>query len=275
MTTVAWDDVTTTAAPTVRRKPAPETWGVAVSITVHLVLGVAIIGARVETPAPPEEAPIEMVLVAPEPALPPAQAVTVPPPPQAVEPPAAVAEPPPVEATPVEPPPPPVVAEVPEEIVPPPKPKVVRPAEPKPVSPKPVSPKPAPQTPAVAKPATAPTPAPAPANPSASTSVAPRPAQPPGIPSDYVQGVRSRISRYAIDRYPRAAQLKGQGGRVGYTLTLAPDGTLLSFEIVPSGVDTLDKAASEALRNAGPYPKLPDLGAASYKLTGAIVYKLN
>lgn len=272
MTTLAWDDVTTTVAPTPRRRLAPETWGVAASVALHLALGAAILGTRVEPPPAPEEAPIEMVLIAPEPVLPPAQEVTETPPPAVVEtpPPEPVEPPPPVEAAPVEPPPPPVVAEVPEEVVeappppppPPPKPKVVKPAPPKPAPPKPV----------VAAPALSPAPvAPTPA----AVVAPPRPPQPPGIPSDYVQGVRGRISRYAINKYPRAAQLKGQEGRVGYTLTLAPDGRLIGFDIVPSGNETLDKAAAEALQNAGPYPKLPDLGATSYKLNGAIVYKLN
>lgn len=271
MTTLAWDDVTTTVAPTPRRRLAPETWGVAASVALHLALGAAILGTRVEPPPAPEEAPIEMVLIAPEPVLPPAQEVTETPPPAVVEtpPPEPVEPPPPVEAAPVEPPPPPVVAEVPEEVVeapppppPPPKPKVVKPAPPKPAPPKPV--------------VAAPAPSPAPVAPTPAAVVAPpRPPQPPGIPSDYVQGVRGRISRYAINKYPRAAQLKGQEGRVGYTLTLAPDGRLIGFDIVPSGNETLDKAAAEALQNAGPYPKLPDLGATSYKLNGAIVYKLN
>ncbi|PWR17801.1 energy transducer TonB [Zavarzinia compransoris] len=271
MTTVAWDDVATAVA--VRRRPAPETWGIAASVALHLVLGAVILDASVEPPPVPEEAPVEMVLVAPEPQLPPVQDVAEIPPPQAVEPPppAAVEPPPPVEAAPIEPPPPPVIAEVPEEVVaappppppPPPKPKVVKPAPPKPAPPKP----------AVAAPV--PSPAPAVANPVPAAVIAPPAPQPPGIPSDYVKDVRGRISRYALNRYPRAAQLKGQEGRVGYTLTLAPDGRLLSFEITPSGIEALDKAAAEALQNAGPYPKLPELGAASYKLTGAIVYKLN
>lgn len=269
MATVAWEDVTT-AVPN-RRRPAPESWGIAASVALHLVLGAIILDAAVEPPPVPEEAPVEMVLVAPEPQLPPLQDVAEAAPPQPVEPPppAAIEPPPPVEAAPVEPPPPPVIAEIPEETVapppppPPPKPKVVKPAPPKPAPPKP----------AVA--AVAPTPVPAPVNPAPAAAVVPPAPQPPGIPSDYVKDVRGRISRYALNRYPRAAQLKGQEGRVGYTLTLAPDGRVQAFDITPSGVETLDKAAAEALQNAGPYPKLPDLGAASYKLTGAIVYKLN
>lgn len=260
MTTVTWDDVTT--AVSARRRPVPESWGIAASVVLHLVLGLVILDAGVEPPPVPEEAPVEMVLVAPEPQLPPVQDVAEIPPPQAVEP------PPPVEAAPVEPPPPPVTVDVPEEVVPPPpppppKPKVVKPAPPKPAPPKP----------AVA--ATTPAPVAPPVNPAPAAVVAPPAPQPPGIPSDYVKDVRVRISRYALNRYPRAAQLKGQEGRVGYSLTLAPDGRVLAFDITPSGIEVLDKAAAEALQNAGPYPKLPDLGAASYKLTGAIVYKLN
>ena len=45
-------------------------------------------------------------------------------------------------------------------------------------------------------------------------------------------------------------------------------------EVVGRG-DADDAAAEEALKAAAPFPKLPDLGAASYRLAGAIVYRLS
>ncbi|RJF86335.1 energy transducer TonB [Oleomonas cavernae] len=232
------------------------------SVAVHLGAGIAVYSLTIDAPVLPEEKPIEMVLVAPELELPPPQAVTEPPPPEVVE-------PPPPEVAAIEPPPPPVIAQAIEEPVeappppppPPPKPKVAKP--PKPVPPKPaaVAPaNPAPVVPAV----TAPPPA---------AVVAPP--KPEGIPTAYAKDVRTKISRYAINKYPRAAVLKEQEGRIGYSLTLAPDGHVLGVEITkPSGFEALDNAAAEAVRNAGPYPALPSLGGTQYRLDGAIVYKL-
>lgn len=94
-----------------------------------------------------------------------------------------------------------------------------------------------------------------------------------GIPSDYVNQVFSRINRSAGEHYPRIARLKHLEGRVGYKLTLAPDGSIIRCDIHSSGDDTLDAAANDAIHAAAPFPHLPDLGGSSYVLAGAIVYQ--
>lgn len=94
-----------------------------------------------------------------------------------------------------------------------------------------------------------------------------------GIPSDYVNQVYARINRNAD--YPREAKMRRQQGKVGYRLTLNPDGSLVSFDIQSSGVDSLDEAARDAIRRAAPFPRLPDLGGSSYLLAGNIVFKIN
>ena len=94
-----------------------------------------------------------------------------------------------------------------------------------------------------------------------------------GIPSDYVNQVFSRINRTAGEHYPRIARLKHLEGRVGYRLTLAPDGSLIRCDIRSSGDETLDAAAAEAIRAAAPFPQLPQLGGSAYVLSGAIVYR--
>jgi periplasmic protein TonB len=94
-----------------------------------------------------------------------------------------------------------------------------------------------------------------------------------GIPSDYVNQVFSRINHSAGDHYPRIARLKHLEGRVGYKLTLAPDGSIVHCDIHSSGDDTLDTAATDAIHAAAPFPHLPDLGGSSYVLAGAIVYQ--
>jgi protein TonB len=93
-----------------------------------------------------------------------------------------------------------------------------------------------------------------------------------GIPSEYVNEVFARINRNTA--YPKAARLRQQEGRVGYRLTLSPQGELLKFEIDSSGIDSLDEAARSAIHAAAPFPKLPDLGGTVYRLSGAIVFKL-
>lgn len=116
-------------------------------------------------------------------------------------------------------------------------------------------------------------PAPAPAAPPAQAAAAPRQISTEGIPSDYVNQVYARINRNAD--YPRDARMRRQQGRVGYRLTLNPDGSLIGFEIQSSGVESLDEAAREAIRRAAPFPRLPELGGSSYLLAGNIVFKIN
>ena len=94
-----------------------------------------------------------------------------------------------------------------------------------------------------------------------------------GIPTDYVNQVNARIN--GSTEYPREAKLRRQQGKVGYKLTLSPQGALLGVDIQSSGNEVLDEAAREAIRRAAPFPKLPDLGGSSYLLAGNIVFKIN
>lgn len=122
------------------------------------------------------------------------------------------------------------------------------------------------------------------------TPVAPAPPQPPapvptaapaaprqigteGIPTDYVNQVYARIN--SKTDYPREAKMRRQQGKVGYRLTLDPQGALISFDIQSSGVEALDEAARDAIRRAAPFPRLPDLGGSTYLLAGNIVFKIN
>lgn len=112
-----------------------------------------------------------------------------------------------------------------------------------------------------------------PAPPPAAVAAAPKQISTEGIPSDYVNQVYARINRNAD--YPREAKMRRQQGKVGYRLTLNPDGSLVGFDIQSSGVDSLDEAARDAIRRAAPFPRLPDLGGSSYLLAGNIVFKIN
>jgi protein TonB len=125
-------------------------------------------------------------------------------------------------------------------------------------------------TPAPPAPAAPPAP-PAPVAPPA--PAAPRQIGTEGIPTDYVNQVYARIN--SNTDYPREAKMRRQQGKVGYRLILNPQGALVSFDIDSSGIPALDEAAREAIRRAAPFPKLPDLGGATYLLAGNIVFKIN
>lgn len=116
-------------------------------------------------------------------------------------------------------------------------------------------------------------PAPAPVQAAPPAPPAPKQIATEGIPTDYVNQVYTRINKNAD--YPREAKLRRQQGRVGYKLTLNPQGALLGFDIQTSGSEILDAAAKEAIQRAAPFPKLPELGASTYLLAGFIVFKIN
>lgn len=122
-------------------------------------------------------------------------------------------------------------------------------------------------------PLTPPTPAPAPPAPVPVAAAAPKQVTTEGIPTDYVNQVYARIN--SNTDYPREAKMRRQQGKVGYRLTLNPQGALISFDIQPSGFDVLDEAAREAIKRAAPFPRLPDLGGSTYLLAGNIVFKIN
>ena len=122
-----------------------------------------------------------------------------------------------------------------------------------------------PVTPVVPTPAQPPTPAP--------VAAAPKQIATEGIPTDYVNQVYARIN--SNTDYPREAKMHRQQGKVGYRLTLNPQGALISFDIESSGVEALDAAARDASRRAAPFPRLPDLGGSTYLLAGNIVFKIN
>ena len=94
------------------------------------------------------------------------------------------------------------------------------------------------------------------------------------IPSDYANKVFQRINRVASTTYPRSAIVQGQGARIGYVIVIGSSGELLSKSISPSGNSALDQAVSQALSQSAPFPAPPNLGARSYKLSGAIVYRI-
>jgi protein TonB len=104
----------------------------------------------------------------------------------------------------------------------------------------------------------------------------PRPAtaQTPGaVPSDYANKVYQRINRVASSGFPKSALSRGQSVRISYVIVIGAGGELVSKSVVNSGNAALDRAVSEALARSAPFPAPPSLGAKSYRIAGAIVYR--
>ncbi len=93
------------------------------------------------------------------------------------------------------------------------------------------------------------------------------------VPSDYANKVFQRINRVASGSFPRTALTK-QSVRIGYVIVIGASGELISKSVSSSGVAALDQAVSEALARSAPFPAPPNLGARSYRISGAIVYRV-
>ena len=218
-------------------------WATLASLMLHgAILGLLAWAGHFVAPPPLTEVPLDFIVLAPAPAVPAAPAPPEEEPPPSVAEPVAIAKPPPPPARHRE------------------KPVLL---QKKPV----VSGNPE-VPPAVAQAGEAPPPA------SVPPPVEAPPPPPAALTSDFANLVFDRISRIARRGYPEAARLRHQQGKVVYHLVISRDGELVDHSIESSGVDSLDRAAEQAILAAAPFPKPPDLNAATYRLSGAIVYRL-
>ncbi len=112
-----------------------------------------------------------------------------------------------------------------------------------------------------------PKPPPPPPQPASRTRV------PGAVMTDYANKVYYRIARVAGGGYPRSALARGQSVRIAYSIVIGSSGELISKSIGNSGIAALDLAIAEALTRSAPFPAPPALGARSYKISGAIVYR--
>lgn len=104
----------------------------------------------------------------------------------------------------------------------------------------------------------------------ASGSGASQPQASNALPSNYANLVHMRIARAAANSYPSG---RHQAGRVAYHVVIGPSGELISRSITPSGNATFDRAASEALSRASPFPST-GIGR-PVSLNGAIAFRPN
>lgn len=77
--------------------------------------------------------------------------------------------------------------------------------------------------------------------------------------------------------YPRGALRNQQQGTVRLTVTLARDGRVKDVQILEkSEYDTLNKAATRAVKSASPYPAVPDaINGEQFLFTVPVVFRLN
>ena len=142
-------------------------------------------------------------------------------------------------------------------------------------------PPPPPPPPPEPEPAAEPSPQPVKEEPKPAPPPPPPPqvAKPQGRPipgavlTNYANKVYYRISRVAGSGFPKSALSRGQAVRIAYTIVIGSSGELISKTIGASGIAALDHAVAEALARSAPFPAPPSLGARSYKISGAIVYR--
>lgn len=107
--------------------------------------------------------------------------------------------------------------------------------------------------------------------------VAPAPslAPDPGVVSRYLNAVRTRIE--GQKKYPLVARRRGREGKVGLRFFLLADGRIEKLAVTTgSGVDSLDRAAVEAVRRATPFTGAPEgLIKEPIPLELTIVFKLD
>ena len=96
---------------------------------------------------------------------------------------------------------------------------------------------------------------------------------PGAVLTDYANKVYYRIARVAGDGYPASVLSRGQSIRIAYSIVIGTSGELVSKSVISCGVAALDRAVADALARSAPFPAPPALGARTYKISGAIVYR--
>ena len=75
--------------------------------------------------------------------------------------------------------------------------------------------------------------------------------------SEYSYLIRMRVASAKI--YPQSAREKNQQGKATLSLKLGKDGSVLKVSIGnSSGYEVLDQAAIDAIKDAAPYPQIPE-----------------
>ena len=91
---------------------------------------------------------------------------------------------------------------------------------------------------------------------------------------NFARAVRKKIE--SSKKYPVAAQVARIEGRTGVKITILRDGRLKKVEIVkPSGHGILDRAAMQSVRDAAPFPPIPEkLRRDEIEMSITLVFKI-
>lgn len=95
------------------------------------------------------------------------------------------------------------------------------------------------------------------------------------ILQDYLNGIKQKIE--SKKKYPEAARNAGIEGRSGIQMTITKDGQIEDLRIYESsGSDILDNSALQSVRDALPFPPIPEsLGRERIELRFYLVFKIN
>ena len=91
-----------------------------------------------------------------------------------------------------------------------------------------------------------------------------------GTLAGFEAAVRARV--LAAKRQPSLGWDRRNTCVVGYRVSVGSGGALAGFSIEPCGVPEINEAARAAIRDAGPFPLPPDLGASTTEVHGTMIF---
>jgi len=91
-----------------------------------------------------------------------------------------------------------------------------------------------------------------------------------GSLAGFEAGVRARV--LAGKRQPSLAWDRRNTCVVNYRVTVTTTGALADFSIDPCAIPEINEAARAAIRGAAPFPRPPDLGAATAEVHGSLIF---
>jgi protein TonB len=91
-----------------------------------------------------------------------------------------------------------------------------------------------------------------------------------GSLAGFEAAVRARV--LAGKRQPTLAWDRRNTCVVNYRVTVTSAGTLADFSIDPCAIPEINEAARTAIRHAAPFPRPPDLGAATAEVHGTLIF---
>ena len=92
-----------------------------------------------------------------------------------------------------------------------------------------------------------------------------------GTLAGFEAAVRARV--LARRQQPTLAWDRRNTCIINYTVHVAGDGSLAGLTIAPCAVQEINEAARQAIRDAAPFPRPPDLGAGNTDVHGSLIFR--